>query len=68
MSSVFYLKVIIQIRDKSYSYMFHVQVYPSRSHVTSSRILILDGFPRVYVWIGRDSGFVLRNKVHCCSR
>ncbi|WAR00247.1 AVIL-like protein [Mya arenaria] len=37
-------------------------VFPSRVHMQSSNIVILDGFPRIYVWIGKDSGYVIKNK------
>ncbi|KAK3606259.1 hypothetical protein CHS0354_037937 [Potamilus streckersoni] len=37
-------------------------IYPSKEYLTSDSSLILDGFPRIYVWIGKTCGYVRRIK------
>ncbi|KAL3866282.1 hypothetical protein ACJMK2_043589 [Sinanodonta woodiana] len=37
-------------------------IYPSKEYLTSDSALILDGFPRIYVWIGKKCGYVRRVK------
>ncbi|XP_052281929.1 advillin-like isoform X2 [Dreissena polymorpha] len=43
-------------------------VMPSRDHIKSSNVVILDGYPRMYVWIGKDSPYVLRHKAMQLAR
>ncbi|XP_053405078.1 advillin-like [Mercenaria mercenaria] len=37
-------------------------VHPRKDHLTPASVVILDNFPRIYVWIGRNTGYTLRNK------
>lgn len=39
------------------------QTEPSLEVLDSEAACILDGFPRMYVWIGRHCNYALRNKV-----
>lgn len=39
------------------------QTEPSLEILDSESACILDGFPRMYVWIGRRCNYALRNKV-----
>lgn len=37
-------------------------VHPGKDYLKSTAIVLLDSFPRIYVWIGQHTGYVLRSK------
>ena len=43
--------------------MCFFQVYPSKEYLQTDNALILDGHPRIYVWIGRECNYITRIKV-----